>query len=149
MTIDITKREYRLLLDMVCVAGWMLEAFSEVETQHPEHHGLRTKLFSLYKQMDAEQYIEFDNTLNDYFETQSYEKELQTRFIEPFEDTIFWHELTHRLAMRDAIQEVGKEAFSNMDIKERGKRIDAFEERYQQEFQKNGLDKLIIKSFTS
>ena len=145
MNIDITKKEYRALLDMICITDWILDAFSKEGHSFPEHHALKVKLFSLYKEMGAEEQIEYDDTLNDFFETESYTEELQTQFIEPFEHAVFWDELTHRLAKRDLINEIGQEAYRNMDAMERYKRICVFEEQYEKEFQESGLNKLVIK----
>ena len=145
MNIDISAKEYRILLDMICIADWILDAFSKEGRSFSEHHALKIKLFSLYKDMGAEEQIEYDDTLNDYFETERYTKEIQTQFIEPFEQAVFWGELAHRLAKRDLCNEVGLEAYRKMDATERYKRISALEEQYEKEFQQNGLDKLVIK----
>ncbi len=145
MNIDITKKEYRALLDMICIADWILDAFSKEGRSFPQHLALKIKLFSLYKEMGAQEQIEYDDMMNDFFETEHYTEEIQTQFIEPFEQAVFWEELTHRLAKRDLLNEIGQEAYRNMDGMERYKRIFALEQQYEKEFQENGLDRLVIK----
>lgn len=145
MNIEITKNEYRLLLDMLCIADWIMEAFSESsKATYPEHQTLKTKLFELCDTMDAADCIEYDETLNDYFETSEHENHIQSQFIEPYEQTVFWNELVHRLAVRDLINEVGIDALRTMDEGERLNRVNDYKQRYDQEFQTHGLDKLVI-----
>lgn len=145
MNINMTKEEYRVLLDMICISDWILDAFSKDGRRFPDHHALKIKLFSLFKEMEAEAQIEYDAEMNDFFETEGYTAEIQAQFIEPFEQAIFWDELTHRLAKRDLLNEVGLEAYRKMDAMERYKRLSALEDQYEKEFQQNGLDKLVIK----
>jgi transposase, IS30 family len=56
-----------------------------------------------------------------------------------------WSELIDRLATRDLINEVGEEKYYSMEYMERAKRLMDFEDRYGNEFEKNGLENLRIK----
>jgi hypothetical protein len=66
-------------------------------------------------------------------------------FIDEFENDSFWTELVNRLAIRDMVRELGQEKAQAMDVRERlARRLD-YEERYDQEFQAHGLERLAIK----
>ena len=54
MKINITKKEYRLLLEMLYLADWMMNSQS-VERRYKEHEELKKKIFPLYKEMGSEE----------------------------------------------------------------------------------------------
>ena len=54
MKINITKKEYRLLLEMLYLADWTMNSQS-VERRYKEHEELKKKIFPLYKEMGSEE----------------------------------------------------------------------------------------------
>jgi len=149
MKINITKKEYRVLLDMLTIADWIMHAHAiGKEEHHLEHEALKDKLLSYYKEMGAEDRIESSQELDGYYETNDYEEYVQDKFIQPYEDEFFWDELIDRLGERDAINTVGIEQFSKMDFVERMRKLDEMKERYANEFEEQGLDNLQLVNKT-
>lgn len=145
MKIHFTKKEYRLLMDMLCVADWILHSHDVVDRQqHIEHHHLHQKLMSFYKELDAEDIIEQEQENDTYYETRDYEEELLEKFIAPYNEAIFWEELIDRLAIRDISKAVGFERYEKMDIEARAKVMTDVVNRYEDEFEKHGLDRVKI-----
>jgi hypothetical protein len=144
MNINITKKEYRLLLDMLYIADWVLDALSEQGQSHYEHQALKTRLLSLSKEMDAEDCIEYSKELNEHFETKDYEDAMQERYIEPYEEMIFWDQLIYRLAVRDLIQEIGITSYKKMKFIERATKIEQIKKKYAKEFDKNEVKNIAI-----
>lgn len=143
MKIHFTKKEYRLLVDMLCIADWVLHSRDMVDKpQHIEHHDLYQKLLSLHKEMGAEDIVENDDST--YYETGSYEEELMEKFIKPYNGETFWEELVDRLAMRELSKTVGFERFQEMDIEEQAKVMTDIVNRYEDEFEEHGLDRVKI-----
>lgn len=145
MKIDLTKNEYGVLLDLLFLADWVMHAHAtEEEEHHPEHEALKKKIYSHFKEMEAEDKIEFSEELDNYLELANYEEELHTKFIEPYDDNNFWVELIDRLAERDVISNVGIERFNKLQGNDRLHLIEEAKERYENEFAKNGLKHLKI-----
>jgi len=145
MKINITKKEYSLLIDMLCIANWVMHAHAMDEDQHSIAHEIFIKkMMSFHDEMDANDKIMFSNELDDYFETGEYEEYIHEKFIEPYEDEFFWDELIERLAERDLINEVGEKQLVGMDFVEKMTRLEAIKELYQDEFSENGLKNLQI-----
>ncbi|HAT7956513.1 TPA: hypothetical protein GJ770_04240 [Legionella pneumophila] len=146
MKINLTKKEYRALLDMLYIADWVLHSYTIKEAEPDEHEVLKKNLLSYFKEMDAEDKIEFSPEFNDYFEKADYEDYLNEKVIQPYENELLWDELIHRLGERDMINAVGMEQYSKMDAIERIKRIEEIKEHYANEFENHGLANLKIKS---
>ncbi|MCW8397579.1 hypothetical protein OQJ26_02100 [Legionella sp. PATHC038] len=144
MNISITKKEYGTLLDMLCIADWVLNLYTTKAPKQNEYDTLKQKFLSYFKEMGANDKIEFSLELNEYFEKLEYEQSLNDNFIQPFENMLFWDELTQRLGERDMIQKIGMEQYSKMNPIERLKKVEEIKEQYAQEFEKHGLERLKI-----
>jgi hypothetical protein len=143
MKINITKKEYSLLIDMLCIANWVMHAVNEY--QHSSEHELFIKkMMSFCNEMDANDKIMFSEEMDDYFETGEYVKYIQEKFIKPYKDDFFVEELIERLAKRDLIAEVGEKQLMSMDFVEKMTRLEAIKDLYQNEFSGNGLKYLKI-----
>lgn len=141
MKIHFTKKDYLLLLDMIYLSDWIMHAH-EVGIISNDYKALRKKILSYFKEMGADDRIEYVN--DNYYETKEYDELLHEKFIEPYDQENFWEELAEQLASRDAIKAVGMEAFKKMDWLERMDEIDKAKEKYQEEFEKHGIENLKI-----
>nr|VFJ52547.1 MAG: hypothetical protein BECKFM1743A_GA0114220_101044 [Candidatus Kentron sp. FM]VFJ70070.1 MAG: hypothetical protein BECKFM1743C_GA0114222_105415 [Candidatus Kentron sp. FM]VFK09523.1 MAG: hypothetical protein BECKFM1743B_GA0114221_101075 [Candidatus Kentron sp. FM] len=141
MKIDITKQEYRLLLDLLEIAHWVLDAHSTWDKEETKPYtALIQKIYSHAKEMGCADIIVYDKKLAAYFPTREYEEDGEHRqFIEAFEEDSFWDELSHKLAFRDLIQQEGEVALERMDFMERATKLTEFLSWYEEEFSDNGL----------
>src|SRR5436190_10857547 len=120
MKIDITKNEYRLLVDMLYLADWMMHSHAIGEEQHHhEYEKLRKKILSHYKDMGAEDIVEYSEESDDFFESSDYDDYIHEKFIDPYDNENFWDELTDRLAERDVVNDSGLEKLKSMEGIER------------------------------
>ncbi|HLB42367.1 MAG TPA: hypothetical protein VJN02_05890 [Gammaproteobacteria bacterium] len=143
MKINITKKEYRLLLEMLYLADWMMNSQS-VERRYKEHEELKKKIFSLYKEMGSEDIIEYSKKLDGYYEVPEYDEYMQEKFITPYDEETFWDELIDRLAVRDIIADLGVEKYRAMEGIERITKVEEVRERYANEFETHGLEHVKI-----
>lgn len=143
MKINFTKDEYRLLLDMLYLSDWMMHSH-EIGEKNNKHKILRKKLLSFFKEMGADDLVEYSSELKDYFELGEYDAELHEKFIDPYDDETFWEELIDRLARRDVINKIGQNEYQKMDGFELAKLILTASEPYENEFGKTGLDNLLL-----
>jgi len=145
MKINFSKEEYRLLLEIVYLSDWMMCAHIErVEHPHKKHQVLRKKILSYFKEMDAEDIVEYSKEHDEYYEFSDLEDELNEKFIDPYNYAFFWDELIDSLARRDFINSVGVKKYQTMEFVERGMGVEKMKERYANEFQEHGLGNLKI-----
>ena len=115
MKVDISKKEYRALLDMLGIANWVLHAHRDVDAPRTAaYRELEQKFFKLAADFGLADLFEYDE------------------------------ELVERLAMRDVLSHIGQREFHEMEVEERLNKLDAAIEIYEDEFAKNGLNRLAI-----
>ncbi|WP_133130517.1 hypothetical protein [Legionella yabuuchiae] len=143
MKINFTKKEYRALLDMISISDWVMNAHDDVGGHEDcQHSKLREKIMSLYKEFDAEDLVEYAPELDKHFESRDLEERMMENFIDPYESECFWDELIMRLAERDAIESVGVEKFKSLEPIERIELVSEKKSRYENEFEKYGVQNL-------
>jgi hypothetical protein len=143
MKINYTKKEYRLLLDMVEIAEWVLNAHKTASSDEiKKYSNLYQKILSYAKDMGFENLIVYDKDLDGYYATAEYEESEHMRYIEEFEDDVFWDALPNRLAVRDLVKQVGEKKYTEMEFEERAKKLLELESIYYTELAENGIDNL-------
>lgn len=70
--------------------------------------------------------------------------ESNKKFIEEFEEEVFWDKLTNNLVQRDLLEEKAIEEFKKMSGIEVLNQEDKFIEKYDSEFIKNGIKNIRI-----
>ncbi|MCP5274262.1 MAG: hypothetical protein H6936_05310 [Burkholderiales bacterium] len=147
MKINITKKEYRLLLDILYLGEWMLTAHDQEEApEKKQYQDVIQKFYSYAEEMGYDNLIKADKALNKYFETMEYEENSQVNeIIENYDNATFWDELVSGLALRDAQEIEGNDAFNKMSPEERIQLLYPLEEKYHEEFMANDLANLQIK----
>ena len=145
MKINITKKEYGFLLDMLGIADWVMHSHAlSDEAHHQDHEALKRKLYSYATSMGAEDKVEHSKRFDDYFELDEYTEHLQEKFINPYEEATFWDELINRLGERDALNQHGAEKLKSMEPIKRITKIEDAKEKYANEFEKCGVKHLRI-----
>jgi len=145
MKINITNKEYLILLDILYIADWIMHGFyTEDRVATKKYRDLEQKLFSLAKEFGADDLIKPDGKDGEFFATRKFEDEsLALEYIEEYEEESFWDELIERLAERDLVHKYGPEImkliFEDEDIHDE---LENFKEKYAKEFEKNGLKNL-------
>ncbi|MCP5273953.1 MAG: hypothetical protein H6936_03675 [Burkholderiales bacterium] len=147
MKINITKKEYRLLLDILYLGEWMLTAHDQEEVpEKKQYQDVVQKFYSYAEEMGYDNLIKADKALNKYFETIEYEENSKVNeIIENYDNATFWDELVSGLALRDAQEIEGNDAFNKMSPDERIQLLYPLEEKYHEEFMANDLANLQIK----
>ena len=145
MKINLTKKEYRTLVEMIYLSDWVVSAH-EIERDNIDkaHVELRKKLLSHYKEMQMEDMIEYSAQDDDYYETNDYDQYIHEKFIDKYNENIFWEELIDKLAVRDVINNIGMEKYLKLDMLERMHKIGNEKEKYGIEFEKHELNRVRI-----
>lgn len=148
MKIHFTKKEYRLLLDMIKMADWVLNAHSveKEEFKATEHYrAISQKIMSYAKEAGSEDRVTFDQQLERYFTTYDYEMEGEyMELVRKFEDETFWDLLIQRLAERDFLDQTPESVGIKMSNEDIYARIEELKEPYGEELSECGIDNLKI-----
>lgn len=65
-------------------------------------------------------------------------------FIEEYDDDSFWDQLKTRLVDRDLCRELGEKKFSSLAIEERFAKEEPYSDKYDKEFETDGITRLQI-----
>ena len=135
MKINLTKKEYQTLVEVLLVADWVITGHEEEEREATKpYNELRKKVLSHHKEMGMAEAFEYSPEHDDYFETAAYEEQApHMRFIEEYDEQVFWIDLASRLAHRDLA------AGETLSAKELTKKLVELIARYEEEFAENGL----------
>jgi hypothetical protein len=145
MKINFTKAEYRVVLDLVSLGDWVLTSHdTEEDPRKKKYEEVVQKIFSYAKEFGFEKLVKFDPEFQSYFETREYDESEKEEFLEEFEENTFWTELINRLAERDFLREHGLERAKEMSFEERIREIHKHEEKWSDELEKHGIERLKI-----
>lgn len=144
MNLELTKKQYISLVKALTIAGWMAASVDEeFEELTKELSELEQYVLSKAESFGANAEIYLEPEINAYYPTQKIEGEIAD-FLESYDDSVFWDELTHRMARRDLIEEYGLEKIQSMDPLNRVELEEEFLLIYSNEFTANGIENLDI-----
>ena len=140
--IAFTKEELKLLLRLVYNGLNIIES-ENVEEQDIEL-SLMDKILAQVKKNKLMRGIEYDSEDNSYYLTRKGENELEEDY-DLYSEEEFWDELIYRLGLRDLLQEIGEKEYLKLSVEERIERLSEYEEKYDNEFEKRGVERLRIR----
>lgn len=146
MKINVTKDEYRSIIDMFYIADWVLTSYKTEEgPEIKKYHEVMQKFYALAKEMGMGNLIEFDKELNAYCETQEFEENSPChQFLDEYDNDAFWERLIEQLTTRDLKMDTGGKMTMDKDPQKYFERYGAIEMKYMAEFEENGLDNLTV-----
>ena len=143
--IEFTKAQYENLIKLVYLGNWMINAI-RTDDVVKKYDDVEQHIYSFAKDIGLGKYIEFDSKLNKFFPTKEFEEDEEVeKYREEYDDEIFWDEIADRLARRDFIRKYGENTIKEMTWKERSEKEYPFIEKYEEEFEKYGIENLEIK----
>lgn len=151
MTIDLSAKEFRALLDILHMADVVLSGHRREPDQRSEQHReLIQRLYSEARQRGFERLIAHDTSTGRFGPTAEFEERtLAHAAITEFGDHLFWDELVTRLSARDASRRAGGfDRLSALSEQDRQSAEAPFRSRYVEEFAKHGIANLtVVESF--
>jgi hypothetical protein len=142
--IELTENEYRLLLDFVYLADWVVNAHHAGERNDiADYDMLVQKLYSFAGDMRCGELVHADRETNEYTPTRFYEQTTRAiELIEEYDEDTFWDALISRLAERDVYEQLEEDRRETIGVEEYWERSEPLEEAYYQEFRRYSLDRL-------
>ncbi|MBL7131158.1 MAG: hypothetical protein ISS45_07135 [Candidatus Omnitrophica bacterium] len=146
MNIELTKEQFKTLFKMVHLGEWMINGIRTSDEYIKEYEELNDFIFSFAKEAGLEKWVKFDETSGKFNPSLEFDENAEiNNFIDESNNEIFWAELPDRLGRRDFVREYGEDAIKKMDRNERFLKHREFACRYEDEFCKNGINRLEIK----
>ena len=150
MKIELSKAEYRLLLDSLTLAGMVLDSYDRgSQKRRQPYFDLEQKLYALHEEGGAHDLVERDGDSGQYVRkwTRDRSEEVVTIY-DTFVDDCFWDELIIRMSQRDLRAFLALEGREEASLapEERRELLERFETRYHEEFHSRGLDDLVLRS---
>lgn len=144
MKIELTENEYRLLLDLVYMADWVVHSHQGGKrTDVEDYDMLVQKLYSYADQAGFGALVRADRKSNEYVTTRHFEEvSAAIELLEEYDDDTFWDALISRLAERDVYEQIEDERRDTLGIEEYWERSEPIEEAYFREFSRHSLDRL-------
>ena len=135
MTVELSEKEFRRLLDLVYIGDWILNS-ARGEDRFEDYDDVLEKLFSLCPDVGMEALM--DSWQGRVFPSKAYREGGIHEAIADYEDAVFFDILAEELARRD----MEGEGVSADDETELNARM----EEYYQEFEQNGIDNLTVEN---
>jgi len=147
MKINFTKKEYRLLLDVLYLGQWMLDAHDTDESpKKKEYDMVVQKIYAHAKEMGCEDLIDASKEMAGYFPTREYEESSGVDgYIDEYNLHNFWEMLVEQLTERDVRADCISKNMKINSVEEYWKLSSPYEKKYAEEFQKHGLRRVTIR----
>ena len=134
MQINLTKKEFRQLLDMVYIGNWILNA-TRGDDRFQDYDNLESKLFTLCRSCGMDALAEDWN--DTVVPSQAYQRGGIQEVIAYYEDNVFYEILAEELSRRDmGYAEISEDNYDEIVSRMEG---------YMSEFQASGVDRLVIE----
>lgn len=134
MQIELTNKEFRLLLDMTYIGNWILNSTRAEDDRIEDYDRIEEKLFSLCRSNGMESLCE--QYLGHTLPSRAYNDGGIHEAIVAYEDAVFYDILAEELARRDM-------DYPEITDKNYDELVSRMEE-YLDEFDSNGADNLIV-----
>ncbi len=145
MKINFTKKQFEVLLKLVYMGNWVVNAHRtgrEDDKRIEKYEEMQKYLLSFAKEFGLEKYVDIDD--EEVYPSRELEEDETDELIDEYDNETFWEELIYRFMRRDFVREYGEEEISKMDTMERIKKDHPFLEKYQDEIYNYGIDRLEI-----
>lgn len=145
--IEFNKKQYKGLIKYVEIASAILGILGDFigkkyKKEYKELEELRDYLLKHAEDFRCNKIIEeFEGEI--ILKEKFFEK--YAKIIDDYDDYVFWNELAHRLARRDFFKKHTKKDYRKMNIGERIVKIGEIEDKYWEEFEKYGIERVEIK----
>ncbi|MFU0800891.1 MAG: hypothetical protein ACFWUE_09610 [Xylanivirga thermophila] len=134
MKIELTKEQYKRLVELAFAGSWMINSWRVGDDQLLEYDEIVRHLYSFYKDFEADDLIQYDEKDDLYLPTTKLEDKI-FGFVDDYDDYSFWEELLSRIAQRDAENNHETVTWDNKM---------QYEEKYQKEFETHGIERLYV-----
>jgi len=146
MKIEFNKEQFENLMKLVYLGNWMANA-NRTDDRIEKYEDLESYVFSFAKNFGLEEYVD-DESVGDgkFYPTRFFEEETDINELhDEYDDETFWTELSDHLGERDFMRKYSKDDWDKMTQEERFLKRQECEIGWEEEFEKNGIERLEIR----
>ena len=146
MKINFTKKQFEDLMKIVYLGNWMANAH-RTDDRIEKYNEIQDYIFSFAKDFGFEEYSD-DDAVGDgkFYPTRTFEEDADiNKLHDEYDEETFWDEIIDRLGHRDSIKKYGVDKIKKMSREERFDKLCKCEEKYAEEVEENGVERLEIK----
>jgi len=147
MNMEITKEEYRNLLDLLLIAHGVLHAYEAEDNPVAERYEQTIqKIHFFAAAMGFQDLIQLDPDAGGYYPAPKFEETSEAgEVLDAFVDASFWDELIRRFSERDVARGLGGyELLGGLSMTERFALEAPVRSKYSEEFDQHGIERLEI-----
>ena len=144
MKIALTKEQLQELTKLVYLGHWLVNSIRSVDDQVQSFDDILDYILSIAQKEKLEGVVDFDEGTKKHYPTAEFEESL-SNYIDEYDNELFWEGLLLRLVERDLIHKYGTETIKTMTFDEIVDKERPFREKYQMEFEQNGIGNLILR----
>lgn len=144
--IQLTKVEYRLLLDLLAIADWVMNSMDEkpIPKSRPYHRILQ-KFYAMAELFGYTDLVRYDSEFKEYFFTTKMDfEEDWMEWVDRFVDASFWDELVYRLAEVHILRKMSKKKLEEIEEETYRGLLREARDKYIDEFAENELENVYI-----
>ena len=139
MNLNLSANEYRKLVELTYLGEWLVNAQHDPDFHDESARAVLQKVLASYTEAGVEQDVE----TSEYYVTSDWAEQMYDQYILDYDDHVFWDELTERLAQRDLAKARGVE-LDTINRDDDLFDLRAYEERYHDELEEHGIERLEI-----
>jgi hypothetical protein len=144
---NFTKKQYLTLMKLVYLGNWLANSHRLSDDQIKEYEEMEDYIFSFAKDFGYERYVDHEEKDGArYYPTSYFEEETDIqKLIDEDSEENFWQEAIDHFGNRDFLKKYSREEIEKMDQKERFMKIMECQDKYEKEFNDNGINRFEIK----
>ena len=144
--LELSRRDFRALLDVLEIADWVVNAYrSEEPADTAAMRALEQKVLALAEQFGCGELVEYDPQEKRWWMAREFEETSDAlQFLQEFENDNFWEQLSDRLVERDLRRQLGEAALKRLDPEELEEKEEPYRTLYGEEFLTHGVERLEI-----
>lgn len=145
MQVELTKQQYRDLLDLVYLGDWMVNAIRDPGQEVKKYTDLEQYVMSFAEEHGFGDLVEYDDKFQQYFHTRAFEESEVDEYRQEYDEENFWEDLVYRLSRRDLLRQCGEKKVARLlGSRELFDKEAPLEDRYREEIGAHGLDRLEV-----
>lgn len=148
MNIEISKKQFKYLVELVHIGNWVINSNNEPEYLDEKYEEVAKLIYSHGPKANLEKYVTYSKHSQAWLPTDYlYMKSRASKLIEEYDDHNFWSQLAHNFALRDFHNNYSTEKIQKMSSKERFAKVYDLIDEYTNETNDHGIERFaIIKS---
>jgi hypothetical protein len=143
MKIELTKEQLASLAKLAYLGNWLANSW-RTEDVIEEYDEIESLVLEAAAKNGLEEYVEFDDEEKKAFPSAELEEKM-AETVDFYNDNTFWDQLIYRMADRDYLRKHGEESLEELTTETGMEREKPLVEKYEKEFNENGLDRLEIR----